>query len=122
MIRSENIFLPVSPVTPNHITQKGFPAKFCSILHSRPGYAESDREAVDNDDEWFSHKDLLPFLKNVRSVPPSVLTPAHSPTFIPSRRGTDGFSSTLSPHSKPNQPWSIVPLYWALLFCVCREI
>jgi len=32
MIRSENIFLPVSPVTPNHITQKGFPAKFCSIF------------------------------------------------------------------------------------------
>ncbi len=32
MIRSGNIFLPVSPVTPNHITQKGFPAKFCSIF------------------------------------------------------------------------------------------
>jgi hypothetical protein len=32
MIRSENIFLPIYPVTPNHITQKGFPAKFCSIF------------------------------------------------------------------------------------------
>jgi hypothetical protein len=26
MIHSENILLPVSPVTPNHITQKEFPA------------------------------------------------------------------------------------------------
>src|SRR5258708_2688524 len=32
MIRSGNIFLPIYPVTPNHITQKGFPAKFCSIF------------------------------------------------------------------------------------------
>src|SRR5438270_13814848 len=73
------------------------------FLHSRPGYAESDREAVDNHDEWVSHQDLVPFLKNVRSVPPSVLTSAHSRTFIPSRSGTDGFSSTLSPYSRPNE-------------------
>jgi len=32
MIRSENIFFPLYPVTPNHITQKGFPATFCSIF------------------------------------------------------------------------------------------
>jgi hypothetical protein len=32
MIRSENIFLPIYPVAPNHITQKGFPAKFGSIF------------------------------------------------------------------------------------------
>src|SRR5437763_7037843 len=73
------------------------------FLHSRPGYAESDREAVDNDDEWFSHKDLLPFLKNVRSVPPSVLTPAHSHTFIPIRRRSDGFFYTLYPNYKQIQ-------------------
>jgi hypothetical protein len=50
MIRSENIFLPIYPVTPNHITQKGFPAKFCSIFalsariyrFGRSFYAESD--------------------------------------------------------------------------------
>jgi len=32
MFRSEHIFLPIYPVTPNHTIQKGFPAKFCSIF------------------------------------------------------------------------------------------
>ncbi len=34
----------------------------------RQGGLSRTREAVANDDEWFSHKDLLPFFKNVRSV------------------------------------------------------
>jgi len=32
MIRSKNIFLPVSPSPPNHITQQGFLAKLCPIF------------------------------------------------------------------------------------------
>jgi hypothetical protein len=32
MIRAKNIFLPVCPSPPNHITQKGFLAKFCPIF------------------------------------------------------------------------------------------
>ena len=32
MIRSKNIFLPVSPSPPNHITPQGFLAKFCPIF------------------------------------------------------------------------------------------
>ena len=36
----------------------------------RQGGLSCARQTIDNDDEWFFHKDLLPFLKNVRSVPP----------------------------------------------------
>ena len=32
MIRSKNIFLPVSPPPSNHITQQGFLAKLCPIF------------------------------------------------------------------------------------------
>jgi len=51
MIRSGNIFLPVSSVTPNHITQKGFPAKcrfYLSFAVTIPEFCAG----ISNGAEW----------------------------------------------------------------------